>query len=234
MDWAIEIKNFSKSFKERTAIKQASFRVTKGVIHGFIGPNGAGKTTTLKALVNLVVPTEGKLLIEGQLISDPGFKASVGYLPAEPLFPEWMSVEDFVSFCGWLRNIPFSQVNQRLRSSFLNRLRNQKCSTLSTGQKKLLQFFALDLYQPTVLILDEPLNGLDPTRRILTIQHLRQAQDKGATILISTHILSDLQELAQEITMIKRGQIVYSGAKTANIQETYREHFVQKGSNLFT
>ncbi|KLL03374.1 MAG: ABC transporter ATP-binding protein [Mycoplasmataceae bacterium CE_OT135] len=162
-----------------------------------------------------------------KVITNPNFNANVGYVPAEPLFPRSMKVKSFIEFCGLLRDIPTSRVSKKLNSSSLNRLSNQKCVSLSTGQKKLLQLFAINLYQPKILILDEPFNGLDPTKRTLLANKIKEVRSQGGTILMSTHILSDLQELADEITMIKNGKVVYTGLKTDDIQRTYEQYFVQ-------
>ncbi|RHZ36874.1 ABC transporter ATP-binding protein [endosymbiont GvMRE of Glomus versiforme] len=236
MNYASEVKNFTKRFGHKTVVNNASFRVKKGSIHGFIGPNGAGKSTTLNAIMYLVIASGGELFIEGKRvlspqglkeIGDPSFNSNVGYVPAEPLFPRNMKVKSFLEFVGLLRNIPVSQVTQKLNISSLNRLSNQKCASLSTGQKKLLQLFAIDLYQPKILILDEPFNGLDPTKRTLLANKIKEVRNQGGTILMSTHILSDLQELADEVTMIKSGEIVHTGPKPDNIQKLYEEHFIQ-------
>ena len=228
MNYAIEIKNFTKRFGHKTVVNNASFRVKRGSVHGFIGPNGAGKSTTLNALLGLVIASSGELFIEEKkVITDPTFNANVGYVPAEPLFPRNMKVKQFIEFVGLLRNISTSQVSQKLNSSSLNRLSNQKCVSLSTGQKKLLQLFAINLYQPKILILDEPFNGLDPTKRTLLANKIKEVKSKGGTILMSTHILSDLQELADEITMIKNGKVIYTGLKSEDIQKTYEQYFVQ-------
>lgn len=233
MNYAIEVKNFTKRFSHKTVVNNNSFQVKKGSICGFIGPNGAGKSTTLNALLGLVLASSGELLIENKkVIVDPTFNANVGYVPAEPLFPRNMRVRQFLEeLVGPLRDIPISQVRQKLNASSLNRLSNQKCITLSTGQKKLLQLFAINLYHPEILLLDEPFNGLDPTKRTLLTREIKKIRDQGGTILMSTHILSDLQELADEIIMIKPdkggSKIVYSGPKTADIQKTYEQYFVQ-------
>lgn len=226
MNYTIEVKNFTKNYGHKNVITNASFQVKKGTIHGFIGPNGAGKSTTLNALMGLVTTTSGELFIEGKRVAlDPTFSANVGYVPAEPLFPH--TVKKILELCGLLRGIPASEVTKKLNASSLNKFSDQKCSNLSTGQKKLLQLFAINLYHPKILILDEPFNGLDPTKRTLLAREIKEARNQGGTVLISTHILSDLQELADEITMINKGKIVFTGPKTADIQKTYEQYFIQ-------
>jgi ABC-type multidrug transport system ATPase subunit len=229
MNFVIEVKNFTKRFGHKTVVDNALFEVKQGTIHGFIGPNGAGKSTTLNALLGLVIASSGDLLIENKkVVVDPSFNSNVGYVPAEPLFPRNMRVKQFIEeLCGPLRNLPASQVSQKLKTSSLSRLSHQKCISLSTGQKKLLQLFAIDLYQPKILILDEPFNGLDPTKRTLLANKIKEVRKQGGTILMSTHILYDLQELADDINMIRSGKIVYTGPKTTDIQKTYEQYFVQ-------
>jgi ABC-2 type transport system ATP-binding protein len=135
--------------------------------------------------------------------------------------------------------------NSQKESEVLNKLRiflaslpsqqfseNQSCRSLSTGQKKALQVFVLSICRPTkekILVLDEVFNGLDPSLRQDLFNNLKRIRDHGGTILLSTHILSDLNKLADDITMIKSGKIVYTGEKTADIEQTYEDYFFEKG-----
>jgi ABC-2 type transport system ATP-binding protein len=228
----IEVKNINKSYGGKRVLKNVSFAVKPG-IHGFIGPNGAGKTTTLGIIVRLVVPNSGEVRVERKLVAtDPSFNEHLGFVPAEPLFPP-ISVETYVLDCGYLRDIPKSEVLAKLHSSPLMRHKDKKCHELSTGWKKILQVFVLSLYRPKVFVLDEPFNGLDPTFRKDLFDNLIHIKKQGGTILISTHILSDLQKLADEITMIREGEIVYSGPKTDDIEKTYEDYFVKKKQGMF-
>ncbi|CAH1755792.1 23168_t:CDS:2 [Entrophospora sp. SA101] len=223
----------NKKYGNKTVLNNVSFTVREGTIHGFIGPNGAGKTTTLSILTRLVLPTGGEVYIDGKsVINDPTFNERLGFIPAEPRFPS-SKVEEYVLDCGYLRDIPKGEVLRKLASSPLNQFRNQNCHSLSTGWKKILQVFILGLYRPRILLLDEPFNGLDPSFRQDLFNNLKSIRADGATILMSTHILSDLQKLADDITMIKNGKIVYTGAKTADIEQTYEDYFIEKGKGLF-
>jgi ABC-2 type transport system ATP-binding protein len=149
-------------------------------------------------------------------------------------------VEEFLlEDVGKLRDIPGDEVLRKFSQSPLAALRSQNCLTLSTGQKKILQVFALSLFKPKILLLDEPFNGLDPSVRHDLFSELERSAKNGTTILISTHILSDLQKFADneelkfDMTMIKKGQIVYTGPKTADIEKTYEDYFIEKGKRLF-
>jgi len=229
----IEVKQVSKRYGDKTVLNNVSFSVRKGTIHGFIGPNGAGKTTTLSILTRLVLPTHGETYIDNKSVNrDPSFNQRLGFIPAEPKFPS-LSVEDYLLDCGYLRDIPKEVVLRKLAGSPLSQFRHQNCHSLSTGWKKILQVFTLSLYRPRIYLLDEPFNGLDPSFRQDLFNNLKAIRDKGGTILMSTHILSDLQKLADDITMIKQGKIVYSGTKTTDIEQTYEDYFVEKGKGLF-
>ncbi|CAG8519838.1 10543_t:CDS:2 [Cetraspora pellucida] len=178
----IEIKQVSKRYGDKTVLNNVSFAVRKGTIHGFIGPNGAGKTTTLSILTRLVLPTYGEAYIESKSVNhDPRFNERLGFIPAEPKFPN-LTVEKYLLDVGYLRDIPSEVVLRKLAGSPLSQFRSQNCHSLST----------------------------DPSFRQDLFNNLKNIRDKGGTILMSTHILSDLQKLADDITMIRRGRIVYT------------------------
>jgi ABC-2 type transport system ATP-binding protein len=230
---AIQVKKISKKYRHEKVLDNISFLVKKGTIHGFIGPNGAGKTTTLSILTSLVVPNSGEVYIDGKSVrNDPNFNQSLGFIPAEPKLPD-LTVEDYVLECGYLRDISKNEVLEKLSRSPLFQFRFQDCNSLSTGWKKVLQLFTLSLYRPKIFLLDEPFNGLDPSFRQSLFNSLKKIKERGETILISTHILSDLQKLADDITMIKGGKIVYTGKTTADIEKTYDDYFVESGKALF-
>jgi len=230
----IEVKQVSKIYGGKTVLDNASFSVRAGTIHGFIGPNGAGKSTTLNISVRLVLPSGGEEYIEGKLVaSNPAFNENLGFIPAEPVFISGMTVEEYIKDCGYFRDIPVAEITKKIANSPLAKFRRHTCNSLSTGWKKILQVFILSLYQPKVLLLDEPFNGLDPSFRQELFNALKEIRKKGGTILMSTHILSDLQKLADDITMIKDGKIVFSGPKTDDIEKTYEDYFVEKGRKLF-
>lgn len=205
----------------------------QGTIHGFIGPNGAGKSTSLNILVRLVLPNGGEEYVDFKSVgSDPRFNERLGWIPAEPNLPN-SSVESYLEDISELRDIPKKEMLQKLFNSPLWRFRRQSCQSLSTGWKKILQVFGLSLYKPKIYFLDEPFNGLDPSFRQDLFNNLKAIRNKGGTILMSTHILSDLQKLADDITMIRGGEIVHTGPKTADIEKTYEEYFIEKGRKLF-
>ncbi|CAI2162233.1 12456_t:CDS:2, partial [Funneliformis geosporum] len=171
----------------------------QGTIHGFIGPNGAGKTTTLKCLMDGIEPSSGEIYLDNQKIRQNELvNQKIGFMTERVRFSDNMSVENFIHLAGQLRNISASEIEKRLRKSDLNNHRYKN-------------------------FLDEPTSGLDPSYRGILLKQLEHARQRGVTILISSHILSDLQKLVDEVTFIDKGKIVYTGDKPADIEEIYEK-----------
>ncbi|CAG8630641.1 2746_t:CDS:2 [Ambispora gerdemannii] len=218
--YGVKKKKLKKVYGGKTVLRDISFSVKKGSIHGFIGPNGAGKTTTLNCLMSGVKPSGGEIYLEGQKIGqDELINQKIGFMTEQAPFSASLRVEDFIHLAGQVRNIPPQQVEQRLRKSDLNNYRTKKCGELST-------------------VLDEPTSGLDPSYRGILLNQLEQVRARGGTVLISSHILSDLQKLVDSVTLIDRGQIIYTGGKPADIEEMYdklllKEKIAEKKGQTF-
>jgi ABC-2 type transport system ATP-binding protein len=220
----IEIRKLKKVYEGKAVLRNISFSVKKGSIHGFIGPNGAGKTTTLNCLMGGVKSSAGEIYLEGQRIGeDELVNKKVGFMTEQAEFAADLSVEYFIHLTGELRNIPAYEVESRLKKSDLNNHRYKKCGELSTGWKKILLYFVSVMHEPDILILDEPTSGLDPSYRGILLNQLEQVRARGGTVLISSHILSDLQKLVDSATLIDKGKIVYTGEKPADIEEMYNK-----------
>src|SRR3954453_6698779 len=130
----IEVKQVNKRYSGKTVLDNVSFSVRAGTIHGFIGPNGAGKSTTLNISVRLVLPTGGEEYIEGKSVtSNPSFNENLGFIPAEPHFITGMTVEEYIRDCGYLRDVPVSEISKKIASSPLAKFRHHTCNSLSTG-----------------------------------------------------------------------------------------------------
>ena len=138
-------------------------------------------------------------------------------------FSDNLRVEDFIYLAGEERKIPFQQVKNRLQKSDLWNFRQKKCSKLSTGWRKILLYFVAVMHDPDILVLDEPTSGLDPSYRGILLRQLEQVRERGGTVLISSHILSDLQKLVDSTTLIDKGKIIYTGQKPTDIEEMYNK-----------
>jgi ABC-2 type transport system ATP-binding protein len=223
---AISINNLSKKYEGATekSLNDLNFFVEEGKIHGLVGSNGSGKTTLMNIISGLIRKYEGFFLVEGKDGKiNPEFNTNLGYAEAEPVFGVGdKTAEEYVLECCELRGVPRNVVEIKLTNSPINEIKKKKCSSLSTGWKKMLQIFTLKTCEFKLLILDEPLNGLDPFRRKEIITYLTNFRKEGGTILISTHLLFDLQKIADDITVIEKGKIMYSGnMKNLSIEDLY-------------
>jgi len=213
----IETRNLTKNYGNLTAVDNLSLTIRGGDIFGFIGPNGAGKTTTMRILVTLLEPTRGQALIDGLDVAKNGKKVRrlVGYMP------DFMGVYDDLKVFEYLEFFAAAfGIESRKRKSIvegvleLTDLESKKSAavdSLSRGMQQRLGLARVLIHDPKVLILDEPASGLDPRARIEIRELLRELKRMGKTIMISSHILSELEEICDHVGIIEHGQLVFSG-----------------------
>ena len=209
----IAAQNLTKNFGKVEALKDISFEIGRGETVGFLGKNGAGKTTLMRVLASYLAPTSGKVLIAGKDIARDSLFArrSIGYLPeTPPLYPN-MTVREYLKFAARLKDVP----SARLRSSVdkvmddcrLLYVQNQLIANLSKGYKQRIGIAQAIITDPGILILDEPTSGLDPVQ-IQQVRKLMKDIEHKRTILLSTHILSEIEQIARRILIINRGKII--------------------------
>lgn len=212
MEFAIETDNLSKSYGEVEAVKSVNLRVRRGEIYGFLGLNGAGKTTTIRALLGMIRPSAGSVRVLDQAVAPDGRGpwARVGHLVESPsAYPE-LSVRENLEIARHLHGLEdanaTSRVIERLR---LRSYADRKAGTLSTGNLQRLGLARALLHEPELLILDEPANGLDPAG-VVEIRELLEslAREKGVTIFMSSHILTEVDRLATRIGIIHMGRLI--------------------------
>ncbi|EGD46921.1 ABC transporter related protein [Ruminiclostridium papyrosolvens DSM 2782] len=211
----LQVKDLCKSFKENIAVKGTSFTLEKGV-YGLLGANGAGKTTLMRMLCTLITPTGGTIQYDGEDIwtMDERYRRIIGYLPQEfGYYPEF-SAEDYLLYIASLKGLKRltakKRVNELLEVVSLTKVRKKKIKTFSGGMKRRLGIAQAVLNDPEILILDEPTAGLDPKERIrfrTLISHIAEER----IVLLSTHIVSDLESTAKEILIMKEGSIIAQG-----------------------
>lgn len=205
----IEIQNLTKNYGKHRGIEDVSFSVKEGEIFGFIGPNGAGKSTTIRTLLALIHPTSGCATIFGKdcIKEAPSIAQDVGYLPSETFFYEGMTVKELLDYTAKLYQKDCSErikeLTERLKLDSRRKIRD-----LSFGNKKKAGIVAGLLHSPKLIILDEPTSGLDPLMQDTFFEILREENEKGATILFSSHILSEVQKMCDRIAFIKEGKII--------------------------
>ncbi|MFW9828471.1 MAG: ATP-binding cassette domain-containing protein [Candidatus Thorarchaeota archaeon] len=213
----IEFKNVFKSYKEILALDNISFKVKKGDILGYVGPNGAGKTTTIKILVGLIKNYQGKVYIYGKDIAkhNQEIHKLIGYHPQEADFQEWRTVNHALKTFGKLSGLKSphldNQINRILELIGLSEFRDKKIIHLSGGMFQKLRLGQALLHEPEILIMDEPLSGLDPSSRFQFKTIIKNLAKNGITSLFSSHILSDVQDIADKIGIINNGRILKIG-----------------------
>jgi ABC-2 type transport system ATP-binding protein len=209
---AIRARGLTKRYGRRAAVDGIDFEIPSGVIAGFVGPNGSGKTTTIRMLLSLVAPTAGQAEVLGAPIDRPGdYLPRVGALIEGPAFYWWLSGRRNLEVLAALDGTPASRVEEVLAIVDLMDRAGDRVHTYSFGMKQRLGIAAALLPNPALLILDEPANGLDPAgiqEMRLLLGHLR---DHGVTVFISSHILSELEQIADWILILKEGHLLFDG-----------------------
>ena len=217
----ISLSSVSKKFKDKTAVDNISFKAKEGEIIGFVGPNGAGKTTTMRLILGYLAASEGKIAIDDLDPSDDRINVlkKIGYLPENnPLYQE-MKVSEYLQFIAAVKNVDtFEETASQVG---LNEVLDSKIEELSRGFKQRVGLGAALLGEPSILILDEPTSGLDPLEQekirdlIKKLANPTSSRLRGVkkTIIFSTHILSEVEDVANRLIIIDKGKIVFDGKK---------------------
>ncbi|MEG4073230.1 ABC transporter ATP-binding protein [Microcoleus sp. Pol14C2] len=223
---AIETRGLTKQFDRHIAVNDIDLQVAAGEVCGLIGPNGAGKTTLLRMLAAAEEPTIGEIYINGDRLlrdrSHPILKQRIGFLPDDfPLYDD-LTVWDYLDYFARLYNLQQPRRRERINSVLelvqLTNKRNSLISTLSRGMKQRLSLGRTIIHEPLLLLLDEPVSGLDPIARMQFREIIKALQEAGMTVVISSHVLSDLAELCSWVGIMELGYLVES----APLQELYK------------
>lgn len=215
----LEVSSISKKFGDFQAVNQISFKAQKGEILGFLGPNGAGKSTTMKMLTGFLDPSQGDASVCGKSISNETLEAQrkIGYVPENAPLYEEMYVREFLEFMAKMREVDDSIIDSRiaqvLKMCSLVNVEFQKIETLSKGYKRRVSLAQSLVHDPEVLILDEPTDGLDPNQKH-DVRKLIKELAKEKCILISTHILEEVEEICDRCIIIGSGKKLYEGSPT--------------------
>ncbi len=216
----IELENVTKTYGNLKAVDSVSLKIPEGEIFGFIGPNGAGKTTTLRMLATLLVPTSGRIEIAGLNPEEEPreVRKLIGYMPDFfGVYPD-LAVWEYLDFFGAAYNIPATKRNSMIDDVLeLTDLTGKKLSlvdTLSRGMKQRLCLAKTLLHDPSILLLDEPASGLDPRARIEIREIIKELKKMNKTVLISSHILSELSDFCTSIGIIEKGKLIAAGTLT--------------------
>ena len=239
----IEITNLGKSYGDKLALKDLNLSLKQGEVFAFLGPNGAGKTTTIKILTGLVRPSTGQALIGGHdIVQEPlAAKALMSYVPDEPYLYEKLTAREFLNLIGDLygleRGLREERLNEMVKTFELEKFLDDLCESFSHGMKQRVVLAGALLHQPKVLILDEPMVGLDPkSMRNLKTLIRKMATEEGLTVFMSTHTLSIAEEVADRIGILSQGSLVALGTFKELLDKQHalgENHDFQRLEDLF-
>lgn len=227
------IDRVSRQYKNKIAVDRVSARLEKGV-HGLLGENGAGKTTLMRIICGILKPTSGTVSFDGIDVSEENYRAVLGYLPQDfGYYPEFTG-QDFLLYMAAVKGIGKSQARRRatelLELVSLQEAAKKKVKTYSGGMKQRLGIAQALLNRPKLLVLDEPTAGLDPKERV-RFRNLIRDIGTDSIVLLSTHIVSDVEHIADTLLMMKSGQIIYNGKwdnTTGNLEDFYLQQFEEE------
>jgi gliding motility-associated ABC transporter ATP-binding subunit gldA len=207
---SVQVTNLTKIYAQQIAVNKINFQLQKGEITGFLGPNGAGKSTTMKMITGALTPTEGSISINGiDMLKQPiEARKMIGYLPEHnPLYTE-MYVREYLSYTADLYpKVPKSRVEEVIALTGLTPESNKKIEALSKGYRQRVGLASALIHDPEILILDEPTTGLDPNQ-LVEIRHIIKELGKTKTILLSSHIMQEIQAVADRVIVLHKGNIV--------------------------
>ena len=228
------IDRLTKQFQNKIAVDRVSLRLNNGV-YGLLGTNGAGKTTLMRMLCGILQPTSGTIAFDGMDVSEEGYRAILGYLPQDfGYYPEFTAM-GFLLYMAALKGLPKHSAKRRANKLLelvgLQEMGRKKIKTFSGGMKQRLGIAQALLNNPKLLILDEPTAGLDPKERV-RFRNLIGQLGKDSIVLLSTHIVSDIEHIADEVLMMKNGNLIYHGAwddQMGDLEGFYLAQFEEGG-----
>ena len=223
------IDNVTKRYGNFTAVDGASLSLPSGTIHGFLGPNGAGKTTTMKMICGLIKPTSGQILVDGYDVQREPLevKRRIGYIPDRPHVYDRLSALEYMYFIAGLYQMDKETAKtaslEQLELFGLSHVKDHLLESFSHGMKQRVVMASVLMHNPRLMIVDEPMVGLDPQGARLLKDVLRQKASEGMTIMLSTHTLEVADEVCDEVTVIQRGRIIAQGSPEALRTQTGSE-----------
>ena len=223
------VENLRKEYKNIVAVDNISFKVEEGRIFGILGPNGAGKTTTLRAVLNIIRPTSGKITFNNKPITNE-FLNTIGYLPEERGLYKRSKVTDVILYFAGLKKMPrnkaLSEAKSWLKKLEIEQYADKKIEELSKGNQQKVQFIVSVVHDPDLLILDEPFTGFDPINQTLIKETVLSFVTAGKIIILSTHQMETVEKLCSDILLINKGVELYQGS-LANLKKIFGTNTVK-------
>jgi ABC-2 type transport system ATP-binding protein len=210
--YAIETKSLEKTFGSKTAVRALSLKVPRGTIFGFLGPNGAGKSTSIKMLLGLVKPTGGEAHVLGAPVGDVEVRRRIGFLPEDFRFYDWLTATELLQLHGRLCGMTAKKLRDRVPAVIalvgLEPHAHRRLRGFSKGMLQRIGLAQALVHEPDLVFLDEPTSGLDPMGRRMVRDILRAERDRGATVFLNSHLLSEIEVTCDEVVFIKEGEVV--------------------------
>lgn len=224
----IEIKNISKQFGKLDVLKSVNLNLEKGECVALIGPNGCGKTTLIKSILGMVIPTQGEIKVKGQTIKNEfEYRSKIGYMPQIGRYPENMSIGQIINMMKQIRSSQNSKDNHLYHQFRLGQILNKKMRTLSGGTTQKVSATLAFMFDHDILILDEPTAGLDPVSSEILKEKILEEKSKGTLIIITSHLLSELDDLITQLVFMQDGEIIFHKQTDLLLLET-KEHKISK------
>ncbi len=229
----LELKNLTKKFGYFTAVNGLNLRINKGDLFGFLGPNGAGKTTTIKMVVSLLSPTSGSIYLNGNNVWENLIesKMKIGYIPDQPFLYDKLTGKEYLFFSGGLYNIPKEKLRQKVNEVIemfkIDEWMDKRTEEYSQGMRQRIVIASAFLHEPELIIIDEPMIGLDPQSAFLVKKILKESTQKGTTIFMSTHSLNVVEEICNRVGIINNGSLIFND--TIDVLEQMKS---EKNDNL--
>lgn len=227
----LSIQNVVKRYHSHTAVDNLSFEVPKGIIYGLLGPNGAGKTSLIRIITTITRADEGQVLLDGSPVNEDT-PLHIGYMPEERGLYKKMKVADHLLYLAELRGLPRKKAMANMKYWFdkfdISSWHNKRIEELSKGMQQKIQFIATVIHEPKLLILDEPFSGLDPINSNLIRDEIYALNQKGTSIIFSTHRMEQVEEICEEIILMNNGRKVLEG-NVDDIKEQNKNHQYKVG-----
>lgn len=229
----LRVENVSKAYSSHLALDDVSLNIPEGTVYGLLGPNGAGKTTLIRIINHITAPDSGRVLLDGHQLTEDDV-AGIGYLPEERGLYKKMKVGEQAVFFARLKGLSRSDATRELKKWFekfdILNWWDKRVEELSKGMAQKVQFIVTVLHRPKLLIFDEPFSGFDPINAELLKREILTLRDEGATVIFSTHNMSSVEEICDNITLINKSRNILSG----NVEELRRKYFDGRYDITFT
>ncbi len=229
----LQVENVSKAYSSHLALDDVSLSIPEGKVYGLLGPNGAGKTTLIRIINHITAPDKGRVMLDGHVLTEADV-ANIGYLPEERGLYKKMKVGEQAVFFARLKGLSRADATRELKRWFekfdITSWWDKKVEELSKGMAQKVQFIVTALHHPRLLIFDEPFSGFDPINAELLKREILTLRDEGATVIFSTHNMSSVEEICDNITLINKSRNILSG----NVEELRRKYFGNRYDLTFT